>query len=153
MRAPSRVERDTEAMQQPSGSPVRIRHFPPEEPWILESGRLTLVAGQCESCSAICFPAVDVCSKCGTSGKQRSLPLPSTGRLYSFSEVHAGPRGYPSVYVVGYVDFENGVRVFGQIDTKAERLRIDDQLYLVLGQIRTDPDGGVVLSYKFRKLD
>jgi uncharacterized OB-fold protein len=60
------------------------------------------------------------------------------------------PKGFPVPYVVGYVDLDDGVRLFGQVDGRASELSIDQNVVVVLGPIRTRNDGTQVVSYRFR---
>jgi len=79
------------------------------------------------------------------------VELAPAGSLYSFSEVFVSPREFPPVYVVGYVDLDDGIRVFGQIDDDFLNLKIGARMHIAIGTISRDPDGERVISYKFIK--
>jgi len=53
-------------------------------------------------------------------------------------------------YTVGFVDLDDDVRVFGQIEGGDTDLVLETPMEPVLGVIRTDDDGDVQ-SYKFRR--
>lgn len=136
------------AAQQPFPKP---RSRPANSGWVERPDGIHLIGSECTACKARVFPAADLCSHCGRAEPQREVELASTGTLYSYSAVHVPPRGFPTVYIVCYVDLDDGVRVFGQVDDEILNLRIDDRVRVVLGTIRTDPDGAPVTSYKFIK--
>jgi uncharacterized OB-fold protein len=92
-----------------------------------------------------------VCSGCG-SDDVKPCELAASGNLYSFSEVHVAPKGFAVPYVVGYVDLDDGVRLFGQVEGTAATLAIDQRVTVILGPIRSRSDGTPVMSYKFKGL-
>jgi uncharacterized OB-fold protein len=53
-------------------------------------------------------------------------------------------------YVVAYVDLDDGVRLFGQIEGPADTLSLDQRVTVGCGTVRTRNDGTTVISYKFR---
>jgi uncharacterized OB-fold protein len=125
--------------------------FPSADAWIEEGGQVHLVGGRCATCRKVAFPRRATCDECGHVGEPEPVRLSRSGRLYSFSEVHTAPAGFPTPYTIGYVDLPEGVRVLGQIENPAGELGIDEPVEVVLGTIRTLPDGQPVVSYKFRK--
>ena len=89
---------------------------------------------------------------CGAESGQDTVLLSATGTLYSFSEIHIAPKGFATPYAVGYVDLPEGVRLFGQIETKAAELAIGQKVAIGLGPVRADAAGRTVISYKFKGL-
>ena len=126
-------------------------YFPASKPWEEANGEVRLIGMRCPVCGTRAFPAKDICHECGNEKGMESALLSPTGTLYSFAQVHAAPKGFPSPYVIGYVDLEDGVRLFGQVEHPAAELKVDEPVRVVLGQVRTNPDGIPVISYKFRK--
>src|ERR1700704_3736348 len=124
-------------------------YFPASKPWRLDGDSLHLTGMSCTACGTKAFPAREVCSACG-SGDIAPVELSARGKLYSFSEVHVAPKGFPTPYVVGYVAVEDGVRLFGQVEGAGSNLSLDQSGVVVLGPIRTRNDGTQVVSYKFR---
>jgi benzoylsuccinyl-CoA thiolase BbsA subunit len=137
--------------KEPGAKEAGPEYFPPDKPWRLDGERLHLTGMACRECGTKAFPAREVCSACG-SDKIAPVELATRGKLYSFSEVHVAPKGFPVPYVVGYVDLDDGVRLFGQVEGRASELAIDQSVAVVLGPIRTRNDGTQVMSYKFRGL-
>src|SRR3990172_5403752 len=115
--------------------------FPASKPWKEANGEVRLIGMRCPVCGTRVFPAKDICHECGNEKGLEPAPLSPTGTLYSFAEVHAAPKGLPSRYVIAYVDLEEGVRLFGQVEHPASELKVDEPVRVVLGQVRTNPDG------------
>jgi uncharacterized OB-fold protein len=135
-------------------SEARVEYFPPTKPWREQDGRVRLIGMRCAGCGTAAFPAREVCSGCGRDDALSEIELAGEGTLYSFSEVHAAPKGFATPYVIGYVDLTDGVRVLAQIDSKAvdsnaADLRIGQDLVARLGPVRKRADGTEVISYRF----
>lgn len=128
----------------------RTEYYPASRPWVESAEGLRLAGGKCAACGAACFPMTGVCATCGADVVREHL-TGTGGRLYSYTVVHAGPRQFKTPYAVGYVDMEDGLRLFGQIDAPASELMPDVWLELTLGAVRENADGQPVVSYKFRK--
>ncbi|HSV81226.1 MAG TPA: OB-fold domain-containing protein [Ramlibacter sp.] len=137
--------------QQPTAKPPE--YFPPERPWEERDGATLLVGMRCSSCGTKAFPARTVCSKCGADTGLEPALLSPRGTLYTYSEVHIAPKDFPTPYVIGYVDLQDGVRVFGQIEGTAATLRPDQQVETTTGVVRRRADGTPVISYKFRSTE
>lgn len=127
-------------------------YFPASRPWEESNGEVRLIGMRCPVCNTRTFPAKDICHECANEKGLEPAPLSPTGTLYSFAEVHAAPKGFPSPYVIAYVDLPEGVRLFGQVEHPAAELKMDETVRVVLGQVKTNADGVPVISYKFRKL-
>ena len=125
-------------------------YFPANRPWEEHEGSHHLIGMQCARCGTKAFPARTVCSHCGTDSGLEPVRLSSRGTLYTYSEVHVAPKDFPTPYVVGYVDLEDGVRVFGQIEGPASSLKPDQAVETTTGIVRRRADGTPVISYKFR---
>jgi uncharacterized OB-fold protein len=97
------------------------------------------------------FPQAIACDECGSMEGLVPTRLSNVGTLYSFSEIHVAPAGFMTPYVIGYVDFPEGVRVLGQVEHPARELRIGERVEVRLGLIRRASSGRGVVSYKFRK--
>lgn len=89
----------------------------------------SLLGARCSGCEAPIYPVLTVCPHCG--GRDFvALPLPAIGTLYCHSVVHMGPRGVDTPYTVGYVDFSEGLRVFGRIEMEVGAVQTGQQLEL-----------------------
>ena len=82
-----------------------------------------LLMSVCGDCSKKNFPPLRFCPYCHSENLSKQ-EMSRTGTLYSFSRVHIKHKIYPAPYMVGYVDFPEGLRVFGQIRANADEVRI-----------------------------
>ena len=95
-----------------------------EESWRHVSGdEAVLIMSECANCGKRNFPPLRYCPNCHAENPEKK-EMSRTGTLYSFSRVHIKHKLYPAPYVVGYVDFPEGLRVFGQVRADAEELKI-----------------------------
>ena len=133
----------------PMNAERRVEYFPASKPWRMEDQQLHLHGMACGNCGTKAFPLREVCSACG-SEEVGSVELSAAGKLYSFSEVHVAPKGFAVPFIVAYVDLDDGVRLFGQIEGPADKLSLDQRVSVVCGTIRVRDDGTPVVSYKFR---
>lgn len=114
------------------------------------AGRPLLVCTRCADCGARVFPPVAVCPECMSETVER-LPLSAAGTLYSWSVVHAAPRGWTVPYIAGYVDLPEKVRVFAHIvGADAAALDFDMAVELCIAELGTDETGAPFTSYAFR---
>jgi uncharacterized OB-fold protein len=100
-----------------------------------------LLAGRCQACGTLSFPAAGICPQC-QSGAIDEHQLRRSGVLYAFTVIRARPPGYegPVPYGLGYVDFADGLRVFGSIVSDAlDRLSIGDVLQTAMLELGEDP--------------
>lgn len=127
------------------GSPVPFRADALE----IESDRVHLIGSRCAACGGLAFPTRQVCAKCGSTVLSR-VRLGGTGRLYTYAIVRQAPKEFPTPYVIGYVDLDEGVRVFTRVITGAEQdLRLGMPMTLQAAPL---PDGGTV-AYAFAPED
>lgn len=111
-------------------------------------GMPTLVGCRCTGSGTEMVPPVPVCPVCG--GERLELrERPREGILYSHTTVHVGPPRWKRPMRLGYVDLDNGGRVFAHLD--GEELAIGDRLAFGLAKIGRDDDGADLLGYVFWK--
>lgn len=109
-----------------------------------------LMGSECAECGQRVFPPTDVCPEC-MSEAIRPLPLSRAGTLYSYSVVHAAPKGWSLPYVAAYVDLPEGVRVFAHIvEADAGTLAMDSPVTLTVAALGTDEDGAAMEGFAFR---
>jgi len=114
----------------------------------------TLEGSRCERCGGLYFPPRDVCPECLDDGVIAPAPLSRHGTLYSFSIVHAAPKGFRGPYAIGYVDLPENVRVLAQIvDWEDVTLRSGMTMEVDYAVIGENPDGSAKESYVFRAAD
>ena len=117
--------------------------------WRQDKG-IVLRGAQCRACGQKSFPGKEVCPNCG-SDQMTPVDLARRGKLYSFTTIHIAPTGLTTPYTVGYVDLEDGVRVFAQIEGEPGSHALDEAVEPTVGIIRTGEDGPVE-GYKFRRV-
>ncbi len=82
-----------------------------------------------------------------------AMRLSRRGTLYSFSVVHAAPKGFRAPYAIGYVDLPENVRVLAQISNWREvELRSGMTMEVESTIIGENPDGSAKESYAFRAI-
>lgn len=109
-------------------------------------GTVALLASRCEDCARYSFPPVPRCPDC-LSERLSQTPLAAEGTLYSYTVVHQRRPGLPVPYVVGYVDFPEGLRAFGPLSVAPKQVRIGMRLRPV--RLDLQDDGGQPLGVMF----
>jgi uncharacterized OB-fold protein len=118
-----------------------------------------LIGGKCPNCSAVTFPLVPSCPRCGTPEPERHL-LPRRGTLHTWTTQNFLPKEpYASgetvetfrPYGVGLVQLGDEVRVEARLtESDPEALDFDMEVELAIVPFRTDDDGTEVMTYAFR---
>jgi uncharacterized OB-fold protein len=72
--------------------------------------------------------------------------MPTQGTLYAFSTVHVGPAKWHKPFTVGYVDLDNGVRVFSHL---RGALQIDQRVVVNTAEVGRQPDGAPLITFVF----
>lgn len=97
-------------------------------------GHPWLNASKCTDCGLSVFPPSAVCPDC-LSENQQPLHLSSSGKLYSYTQIHVAPPTWVVPYIIGYVDLPEGIRLFGKVDAKsAEVLRVNMPVDVVVAE-------------------
>jgi len=131
-----------------TGSEQRI--FPDD--WGLEFGKVVLYGGYCSACFARWFPRSKHCPSCLNDQVQR-VALSGEGKLYCFSIVRVDASGMEAPYAIGYVDLQDGPRVFAHLSGWEDRqLRPDMAMQLTYGPLPLKDQDATVLTYKFAPL-
>jgi len=112
-----------------------------------------LTAFRCESCGKVWFPRLPVCANCWHE-KLEKIPINRKGKLYSYTVMRIGPPTIKPPYIVGFVDFPEGLRVCAQIESDPDKLQCDMEMEVITGIIRQDDASGKpILSYKFKPVN
>lgn len=98
------------------GSPVPFRTDVLE----IERDGVHLIGSRCDACGALACPPRRVCATCRSTELSRTR-LGQKGRLYTYALVRQAPKEFPTPYVIGYVDLDEGVRIFTRVITGAEK--------------------------------
>lgn len=113
------------------------------------AGGVRLVGSACAECGSLVFPPTDVCPECMSDDVTRRSLSPR-GTLYSWSVVHAAPKGWRLPFVAAYVDLPEGVRVFAHmVDVDPAKLVMDMPVEVCMAVLGADETGAVVESYSF----
>ena len=111
-----------------------------------------LLGSRCASCGTVRFPASDLCPACQSTDVS-SVPLSTSGILYTFTIVRNRPPGYVGEvpYAFGFVDLAaNGLRVISTlIADELDDLAIGDTVDFELFALGTGEDA--LESYRYRR--
>jgi uncharacterized OB-fold protein len=106
----------------------------------LEAGELATT--RCERCARFHFPPRLLCPGCG--GAIVWHPLRERGIVYAFTQQERGLR-FTAPAVIGIVELEEGVRVFGVFDAEYDSLAIGQP---VVVHMRRDVPGITLLGFR-----
>jgi uncharacterized OB-fold protein len=96
----------------------------------------------CMSCEELWFPPLERCPSCGEPATWRALS--GRGVVYAFTQQERGLR-FTAPAVLGVVELEEGVRVFGVLDAPFESLEIGQPV-----ELRPLPDSSGLMLLAFR---
>jgi uncharacterized OB-fold protein len=108
----------------------------------LDAGRLA--STRCPSCDRLRFPPRERCPACGSATEWSELS--GRGTVYAFTQQERGLR-FTAPEVLGVVELEEGVRVFGLLEAPFESLAIGQQVEL---RLRRDVPGLTLLAFQPR---
>lgn len=111
-------------------------------------GQPVLIGCVCEACGNRMFPFALVCPVCMSEDMARAA-MPREGSLYSFTVLHVGPNTWKRPFVVGYVDLDNGVRVFSHL--RGTEFQIDQPVELAVAEIGKTVDGTPIMTSVFQQ--
>ena len=107
-----------------------------------------LLASRCASCGKLFFPKRTFCLECH-GAELMPVKVSGTGTLYTFTVVNMPSAHYAAPYAIGWVEFPEGLRVFGQIRGWGnEGLRIGMKMKMVTGTL-WEENGKEVFGYIF----
>ena len=112
-------------------------------------GSVRLVGGRCGDCGTTFFPSAHVCPEC-MSEKVAPTDLSSDGSLYSWSVVHAAPKGWNLPFIAAYVDLPEDIRVFAHIvEVDPDSLAMDMAVKTRIATLGSDESGAAFESFAF----
>jgi uncharacterized OB-fold protein len=100
-----------------------------------------LKGGRCRACGFVTLGERNICPECWSNNTMQLWPIGRTGNLYTWTVIHQVPAGYQAPFAVGYVDVEDGVRIFAHIDRDSAALKPDAPLKLTAAILRRDEHG------------
>jgi hypothetical protein len=118
--------------------------------------RYRLQGSACETCKTNYFPTRKLCPKCRRKGKIVMKQFSGKGKIYSFTEVTAGPAGFELEvpYVLAIVELAEGPRLTAQVVGVSEKdVGIGAPVEMIFRKIMEDSKEGLIhYGYKFRLL-
>lgn len=117
----------------------------------VESPRPMLLGSRCKETGKVYFPAQVMNPDTHKEGTMEPVQIDGSGVLYSFTKVIRGLVGFPSPYMLGVVQLDAGPSMLAQLDGW-QNLPIEEgmRVELVIGPIKQEADGTVVVGPKFR---
>jgi uncharacterized OB-fold protein len=100
-------------------------------------GRVALVASHCATCGDTRYPPRELCPNDLSPCEQ--IELKGLGAVYEAVRVELPPPGFPGPYWIGYVDLDEGVRVFAPIDMGDAAPKHADRVVLDFRVVRSEP--------------
>lgn len=121
--------------------------------WRLKSQRYNLEGTQCQGCTDLTFPPVQVCAKC-RSQELQPYRFSGKGTVYSFSTVYSPLSQFTEFvpYIVALIDLQEGPRITAQLtDVTPKNVEIGMPVEMVIRKISEQSEqGAIVYGYKFR---
>lgn len=118
--------------------------------YLVLDNRPHLVAHECTGCGARYFDRRNACANCGLQ-EFRSVDIPTTGALYSFTIVHQAAVGVDVPFVAGIVDC-GGTSVKGNVintPPDPEHVKLGMKLRLATVSLGVDEAGVEAVGYGF----
>ncbi|MEM3506656.1 MAG: Zn-ribbon domain-containing OB-fold protein [Candidatus Bathyarchaeia archaeon] len=105
---------------------------------------------KCKRCGKAYYPKHSRCFNCKSRDFEK-IELGNVCTLITYTKLYAIPKGIDKVpLVLGIVEFENGVRMLGQITT--ENVEIDMKLKPIFDKIRVI-EGKPIFGFKFEPFE
>lgn len=118
--------------------------------WRQEGPAARLIATRCGHCGTLAFPPAAACPHCWQRADLHEEPLAQQGTVAAYTVVHVPAEGIPAPYALAYVDFADGVRLCGRLESWDD-IAVGDQVTAVAGVLRRLPDADLV-GWLFRKV-
>jgi uncharacterized OB-fold protein len=112
-----------------------------------------LIGTKCKICGYVGFPKLMVCPRCVKKDTMEEVHLSGKGKIDMFSTCFAALPGFQAPSVQGYINLEEGGRIWSLItgtEPSDEALKIGMDVELVIEKLREDSEGNEIMSYKFR---
>lgn len=116
--------------------------------------RYNLHGNRCDNCGTSFFPSRAVCPECRRKGKLVFEEMPRKGKIVSWTEVHAAPKGFEheAPYALAIIELNNGARLLSQVvDSPKEKIKIGAKVKKIFRKVAEDEEEGpIAYGYKFR---
>jgi uncharacterized OB-fold protein len=119
--------------------------------WSLEGKQAPyLIGNRCNLCGKFHFPKTPACTRC-LSEELDEIHFGRSGKLYSHSIIHVSSMGLKAPYAIGYVDVDEGERLFAMIiDWGQSDLRSGRSMELTITKLREESSCGRVTGFAYR---
>ena len=107
--------------------------------------------GKCGACGFVALSPQPICPSCWAEGTMADYPIGRTGRLYSSTVIHALPAGFEAPYSVGYVNLEQGMRIFAHLEGGKRQPAIGEELELTIAAVKQDSAGAWLTGPCYRR--
>ncbi len=115
--------------------------------------RYRLEGTKCETCGTYYFPSRILCPKCRRKGVLKNVKMKGTGKIYSYTVIHAPASGFEKnvPYVFAIIELDEGPRLSAQIvDVDPADVTIGMRVKHVFRRIQSeDPEGVIHYGFKF----
>jgi uncharacterized OB-fold protein len=115
-----------------------------------------LIGSKCNICGYVSFPKLLVCPRCVKKDTMEEIHLKGKGKIDMFSTCFAALPGFKAPSVQGYINLEEGARIWSLItgtEPSDEALKIGMDVELVIDKVREDAEGNEIISYQFRPVN
>lgn len=118
----------------------------------VDTDGVRLLAGRCEACARLHFPAADTCPYCAAARCAPEAVGPA-GHLRLFTAITSRPPGYagPVPFGFGVVELDGtGLEVLGRLtEARLDHLAPGLPMRLVVDTVGADPAGLPIVTYAF----
>lgn len=112
-----------------------------------------LILSRCRECGGTFYPQEGMCPTCMKEGTLDPIEADGKGKLVAFTKVWRSPPGFDSPYMMASVELDEGPVVIAQLhDWRGIDLKINMPVQFVIGKIKQDLEGNVVIGPKFKPL-
>lgn len=112
---------------------------------------LRLLGSRCGSCGRVYFPSRRNCPHCMTENVQ-DIPLSDRGVLQTFTVAGVAPPGWEAPHAQGYIDLEDGPRVFSLLSDYESPDKLKTGMAMGLKIVTRGPDkqGREIVGFRFK---
>lgn len=135
---------------------VAAKRVPIREGLFIEAapdGRPKLVGSRCRETGEVFFPREAMSPTLMRPGTLEDHPFDGAGCIVAFTAIQRGLPGFDSPYALATVQLDAGPSLIAQLhEWQGKALAPGMRLELVIGRIKQEKDGTVVVGPKFRPL-
>ncbi len=121
--------------------------------WRKYPERYRLEGNHCKNCGEDFYPKRKICPNCRRKGKLEDKEMPRTGKIKSYSQIHAAHKDFEdeTPYYIGLIELENEVTVFAQIvDSDESEIEIGKKVKKVFRKVNSSEEGVIAYGHKFK---